>query len=126
MRPTLHHGCAIDGCANPHEANGLCETHNTRASQGQRIRHGLAACGYLSLPQLAIIDALFLIGPMQSALGHWVIRGATTSIDALVRRGLAEIKKPRPRSRELRLTIAGADLAMRMHGCPLPVWRRSA
>jgi hypothetical protein len=95
--------------------------------QGERIRTGVVACGLLTEPQLAVLDAIFANGPLRRVRNGWA--GGHVVLDdkptiALVRRGYARIKRSGHRHEELLTTMAGQDLAMRINGLPMPVLRK--
>jgi hypothetical protein len=124
-RPLQFTHCTVEGCDKPHEAHGLCAYHYQRHHQGERIRTGVVACGLLTEPQLAVLDAIFANGPLRRvrrAGGHVVLDGKPAI--ALARRGYARIKRSGHRHEELLTTMAGQDLAMRINGFPMPVLRK--
>jgi hypothetical protein len=128
-RPIQFTSCTVVGCDKPHQAHGLCADHYQRYHQGERIRVGVVACGLLTEPQLAVLDAIFANGPLQRVRNGWaaghVILDHKPAM-ALVRRGYVRIRKSGARHEELLATRAGEDLAMRINGCPAPVWKKNA
>jgi hypothetical protein len=75
--------------------------------------------GELSEPQLAVLNEIFAGGPLRRVPAGWVgnrVVLAVAAAQALICRGLAEIKEPQPKHLELHFTAAGADLASRING----------